>query len=183
MKKTTQKATNYGSNLPGIEELNENSKLNEEINTDVNNPGLNPTEGRNATNVEGSPGSNLLEGMVVSTMENNSKELGLNSALVEEEKSQENQGLNLQTEDGSQGRNSEPINDVSNSMEEPETDDDDFQVVQKKKGKSKVYQSNLPSPIVTRNASKDKAAQRSKGDATKGIFKGGGGVLSSSSDT
>lgn len=71
--------------------------------------------------------------------------------------------------------------DNSSSMEEQETDDDEFQVVQSRRGKSKTKRSNMPSPIVTRNASKAKAAQKIKGDDAKGSCKCGGGAPQGSS--
>lgn len=110
-------------------------------------------------------------------MEEKTQGTGSNFAEVE---GQDSLGSKPQGEENSQRLSSLPVDDVSNFGLEPETADDEFQVVQRRKGKSKALSFILQSPIITRNTSKAKAAQRGN-DVTKSSFKGGGGASQSSS--
>lgn len=68
------------------------------------------------------------------------------------------------------------VSETSQSLEEHETDDDDFQVVERKRGKSKVLNNNQSSSIVTRNSLKAKGTQPIRSTVAKKSFKGGRGA-------
>lgn len=87
---------------------------------------------------------------------------------------QQDQSMYPPTQDN-EFQDKSPEDDTSKSIVQQDSEDDDFQVVLRKKGKVKLN-ANQPMTMVTRNSLKAKSAQKNRNASMNGCLKGDGGA-------